>query len=416
MTTPKNTRYLSYDIVIVGAGPIGLSMAQALKGAGLKIALVERQPKEKIANPAFDGREIAITHRTRAIMQDLHQWQRLPSDGVHYLKRAEVYNGNSSFALGFEKPKYVHGRAVETLGFLIANHHIRQAAYDTIKDELNDNTDRLDGTHQDSHKIDVFFDSCIVDVQMSETCAAVSLEDGSVLRSKLLIAADSRMSFIRKALGISADMHDFGRTVMVFRTTHTQSNRETAHEGFYYGKTLAVLPLGEYQSSMVITIDNTKVEEIKSLSPQQLAGEMTSWLGGRLGEMTVVSDIYDYPLLGVHARTFYTKRAALIGDAAVGMHPVTAHGYNLGMESVQILSNLIVKAAQQGKDIANDGLLRHYSHTHSLKTRAMYHGTNTIVKLYTAETPPARLLRHAALRFSEQFIPIKKIITNQLTG
>lgn len=400
MTAPQ---YLYYDLVIVGAGPIGLSMAKALQGTKLKIALIESQSQDKIANPAFDGREIAITHRTRAIMQDLHQWQRLPSDSVHHLKRAEVYNGNSSFVLGFERPDYVHGRAVETLGYLVANWQIRQAAYDAIKDSL--------GT-----SLDAFFDSRIVEVQIGASCASVQLADKTVLRSQLVIAADSRMSFMRRALGISADMHDFGRTVMVFGTTHTKSNQQTAHEGFYYGKTLAVLPLGEYQSSMVVTIDNAKVDEIKSLTRKQLAGEMTSWLGGRLGEMTVVSDIYDYPLIGVHARRFYGQRAALIGDAAVGMHPVTAHGYNLGMEGVQILGDLIVKAVNEGKDIASDSLLRHYSHTHTLKTRAMYHGTNTIVKLYTAETPPARLLRHAALRFSEGFSPIKKIITNQLTG
>lgn len=391
------------DIVIVGAGPIGLSMCQALAGTGLDILLIEKQSQQKIANPAPDGREIAITHRTKAIMQDLHQWQRVDKNDIHLLKKAHVYNGTSDFVLGFDKPDTVRGRAVETLGYLISNYIIRQVAYDTVADAFDD-------------KITALFEKVITHVEKGELYTTLVLSDGVKIRSRLVIAADSRMSFMRKALGISADMHDFGRTVMVFRTEHTKSNHSTAHEGFYYGKTLAVLPLGEYQSSMVITVDNSQVAQLTNMNKQRLAATMEEWLGGRLGQMTVTSSIYSYPLVGVHARGFYSHRAAVIGDAAVGMHPVTAHGYNLGMESVQLLSDLICQAVVAEEDIASHRLLRYYSHMHTLKTRAMYHGTNTIVKLYTNETPPARFMRHTGLRLSNSFIPLKKLITGQLTG
>ncbi len=395
------------DVIIVGAGPIGLSMAKALSGAGLSISLVERQPQDKIANPAPDGREIAVTHRTKALLQDLHIWQRF-NEEVYFLRRAEVYNGDSSFALGFNKPDTVHGKHIETLGYLVSNYNIRQASYAALSPRFG----------VDVHP---YFDSQVVDTQITNTYASVTIRDNatnetSVLRGRLIIGADSRLSFMRKALGISADMHDFGRTVLVLRTTHTQSNRETAHEGFYYGKTLAVLPLGELQSSMVITASNAFAEEIKAMNSDALAKMLESWLGGQLGTMTVTSEIFSYPLVGVHARRFYAKRAAIIGDAAVGMHPVTAHGYNLGMESVQILSDQIIRAHQAGKDIAHPSLLRHYSHKHSLKTRPMYHGTNAIVKLYTAEALPAKAMRHAGLRLTERLLPIKKLITGQLTG
>lgn len=395
----------AYDVAIVGAGPIGLSMAQALSGTGLSIALIEKQSQANTQNPAPDGREIAITHRTKSIMQDLHQWQRIMDTDVHFLQRAEVYNGTSPFVLGFDKPERVHGKQIETLGYLVSNHNIRKAAYDALFDDFV------------RKNITTFFDTTITHIQTHHTHTTVQLSTGISIRTQLVIAADSRVSFMRKALGISSDMHDFGRTVMVFRTTHTKSNHQTAHEGFYYGsKTLAVLPLGEYQSSMVITIDNMQVDTIKSKNNEQLAAMLESWLGGRLGQMTVSSAIFDYPLLGVHARRFYAPRAALVGDAAVGMHPVTAHGYNLGMESVAILGDLITQAVLSSKDFADIGLLRRYSHTHSLKTRPMYHGTNAIVKLYTAENPAARAVRHLGLRFGQGFLPIKKIITDQLTG
>lgn len=393
------------DVIIVGAGPIGLSMCQALKDSGLSVFLVEKQPQAVIADPAEDGREIAITHRTKGIMKQLEQWRLIAPEYRHHLKRAEVYNGESAFALGFDKPDSVRGQTIETLGYLLANHRIRKAAYEALSHEL---------AHPSY--LTTAFAATVERVETHSDSVSVSLADGRCIRGRLLLAADSRVSFMRGALGISADMHDFGRTVLVFRCQHSLSNQLTAHEGFYYGKTLAVLPLGEYESSMVITVDNRKVPDLKAMNDEQLATEMTHWLDGKLGEMQVISAVHDYPLLGVHAHKFYAQRSALIGDAAVGMHPVTAHGYNLGMESVDILSKLIHTAQRRGQDIGSQTLLARYHQTHSLKTRAMYHGTNAIVKLYTDERVPARLLRHVGLRISSRLTPVKKLITAQLTG
>ncbi len=393
------------DVIIVGAGPIGLSMCQALKDSGLTVHLIEKQSHEQIANPQADGREIAITHRTKHLMQQLDQWRQIKSSDIYQLKRAEVYNGQSPFALSFDKPEKVNGRKIETLGYLLSNHHIRKSAYQVLAQQI-----------ENPSFLTAMFEQNIANIETNTEYAQVTLANGEIIRSQLILGADSRVSFVRKALGISADMHDFGRTVLLFRCQHTLSNHETAHEGFYYGKTLAVLPLGEYESSMVITIDNSKINEILSLDSEQLAGEMMVWLNGSLGKMTVSSDTFQYPLLAVHADKFYGVRSALIGDSAVGMHPVTAHGYNLGMESVDILSRLICQAVAKQQDIASPQLLKHYHRKHNLKTRPIYHGTNTIVKLYTDERKPAKLARHIGLRISDNITPVKKLITAQLTG
>lgn len=410
MTDSQPTSNIQYtDVIIVGAGPIGLSMARMLAGGELDVHIIEGQPQDKIANPDYDGREIAITHRTKEMMFDLDQWRHIEPENIHLLKRAEVYDGNSPFALGFDKPESVRGKPIETLGYLLSNHRIRKAAYDALSEEL------ANPSYLTAH-----FGQRVQAVNTCDEYAEVSLTDSTgnqqIIRGRLVLAADSRVSFMRKALGISADMHDFGRTVLVFRTEHSFSNHETAHEGFYYGKTLAVLPLGEYQSSMVITVDNSQVPRIEAMSKAELASEMDNWLGGQLGDITVTSDIHSYPLLGVHADKFYGQRCALIGDAAVGMHPVTAHGYNLGMESVAILGKMLIQAAQKGEDIADPRLLARYHRQHSTKTKAMYHGTNAIVKLYTDERPLARSIRRVGLRLSDHIAPVKRLITAQLTG
>lgn len=386
------------DIIVVGAGPAGLAFCRALADSNLSLMLIEQQPQAKVAQPAFDGREIAISHRTRQRMQTLGLWQGLPPEAVYLLKDAKVLNGNSDFTLHFEeKAPRIPG---EGLGFLIPNHLIRQASYDATQHQTN---------------LQAHYGVSVKDVQLNAEGASVVLSDGRQLRARLLVAADSRFSSTRRQMGIGADMNDFGRTVHVFRMRHSLSNEHTAIECFHYGRTLAILPLESHLSSCVVTIDTHRNAEITALSPVELATSIENQLKYQLGDMQLEGEIVSYPLVGVHAKRFYGVSSALIGDAAVGMHPVTAHGYNLGLQSACLLAEQIQKALQQGKDFASPAVLSQYHFLHSRHTRIMYHGTNAIVKLFTTETAPVKLLRSAVLRFSHYCPPLKKAITKQLT-
>ena len=169
-------------------------------------------------------------------------------------------------------------------------------------------------------------------------------------------------------------------------------------------------------TNCVVTIANTRAHELLSLEPADLVKHIQTLLRGKLGEMEIAGTVHTYPLMGVHAKRFYANRAALVGDAAVGMHPVTAHGFNLGLESTDLLAGLILKAQRRGNDIASPALLEEYNFKHQLHTRPLYHGTNAMVNFFTTDTAPAKLLRSAALRISNNLPPLKKIISKQLTG
>ena len=385
------------DIVVIGAGPAGLSFAAAAAPSGLNILLIEQNSLETLANPPYDGREIALTHPSRDIMDRLGLWQRISAEHIYPLKAAKVVNGSSPYTLNFPPP--TDGKS--QLGFLVSNHDIRRAAYEAAS-QYN-NIHFLTG-----HKVQ--------EAVNGENNVSVLLDNGDTVTARLLIAADSRFSQTRRQAGISADMHDFGRTVAVARFSHTVSNENTAFECFRYGRTIALLPLSEYLTNCVITIDNRRLHEITGLSPEALAADLEQQLQGRLGKMSPAGTLHTYPLVGVHARRFSARRTALIGDAAVGMHPVTAHGFNLGLSSADILAGLIVRAAASGQDIAAPDLLETYEAKHILHTRMLYHGTNFVVKLFTNEAPSAKLVRNAVLRLSNHLSPIKKLITKQLTG
>lgn len=388
---------MNCDIAIIGAGPSGLCMARALAESGLNIVLIERQSEASLADPVFDGREIALTHASQALLEQLDIWSRLPAEDVALLRDAKVMNGPSPFALQIQ----ARHAGSDHLGHLVANRAIRLAAWQSLQAaggvHLMCET-RLRQVHQHSGGIELV------------------MNDGTRLETRLLIAADSRFSETRRMLGIGAQMKDFGKTMMVCRMNHEVDHQHIAWEWFGYGQTLALLPLNGKQSSVVVTLPPREMELLHQLDPQAFAREIESRFDHRLGAMELASGRNVYPLVGAYARRLTAHRSALIGDAAVGMHPVTAHGFNFGLGSVQRLSRLVIDAHQRNRDIGSITLLGRYERQQRLATWPLYQATNLLVECYTSDQLPMRLLRGAALRAAQQLVPLKRGIARHLTA
>jgi ubiquinone biosynthesis UbiH/UbiF/VisC/COQ6 family hydroxylase len=231
----------------------------------------------------------------------------------------------------------------------------------------------------------------------------------------LVVAADSRFSKTREMMGIRTEQLNFDRTCIVTRMTHEEPHDETAYECFFESHTLAVLPLNNKRVSIVMTLDSSEADGVLSLSPVGFAKMISDKIGARLGKMKLDTKLFSYPLISTYAQKFYAPRYALLGDAAVGMHPVTAHGFNFGLRGADVLAREIQIAANTGIDIGSASVLRNYSAQHRMATRPMYFGTNTLVKLYTHRSKPAAWLRGALLRIGNNLPPAKRMIMNQLT-
>jgi ubiquinone biosynthesis UbiH/UbiF/VisC/COQ6 family hydroxylase len=387
---------IHFDIAIVGAGPSGLCFARALTGSGLRIAILERQMENVLAAPAFDGREIALTHHSAKLLRELGVWDRIEPEAISPLRDAKVLNGLSLYAMQIDH----RDSCMEELGYLIPNCLIRKTAYEAVKS---------------SPAITLMTGVQIDDVRTDVDAAHITLNNGKTMTAKLLVAADSRFSETRRAMGIAASMHDFGRVMMVCTMEHEVSHQHVAWEWFDYGQTLALLPMNGLQSSVVVTLTAREIGELMEKTDEAFNREIEQRFQHRLGPMRLVSTRHAYPLVTVYPRRFIKQRFALIGDAAVGMHPVTAHGFNFGLRGADTLAKLIITAHARGENIASSSLLTSYERAHRRATHPLFVATHTIAKLYSDESPPARFLRAASLRIGNRIAPFKRAVARMLT-
>lgn len=386
---------MHYDIAVIGAGPAGLAFARMLADSGLRIALIDKAGEQALAAPEFDGRDIALTHQSVEILQRIGAWQQIPADAVSELREARVLDGDSPYILDFAADS---GRD-EPLGWLIANHLIRESLYRVVAPLA---------------QVELITGVAVEDTSACDGYGRVTLADGRTLTATLLIGADSRFSATRRRMGIAAEMNDFGRVAIVCRMQHELPHDNVAWECFHYGRTLAILPMPGKASSIVITVPAHLADPILAMAPAAFNRDIEARFAGRLGGMQLDGERYAYPLVGVHAKRFVAERFALIGDAAVGMHPVTAHGFNLGLSGAQLLAGQLARAAQRQQDIGADSVLLPYQSRHRLDTLPLYHGTNTVVRLFTDDSLAATALRKAVMHLSNHIPPVKWAIRHKL--
>ena len=380
-----------FDVCIIGAGPAGLSLAKLLFGQGRTIAILERQPLTAIEKPAFDGREIALTQHSMSLLTEMGVVPHFKKDEYAALNAATVLNGDSKYSLDFAPPPSSN----KGLGFMVSNHAIRRGLYEEVK-----------------HLADVilFTDVELQSIDSHTDHIQITTKSNQPIKSRLLVAADSRFSATRKQIGIGAKVTDFGRSMLVCRMSHAQPHRDTAYEIFDIGQTLALLPLAGDCSSVVITLPTPEIEALLALDATDFTHAMEQRLKYKFGAMELVSDRFAYPLVAVYADCFIADRFALIGDAAVGMHPVTAHGFNLGLLGAETLANQIAKVSDAG---AKKALVK-FEQQHKRATLPLYLGTNAIAKLYADDRMPARVVRSAGLRAANLLKPMKRKVVSRL--
>lgn len=370
----------AFDIVVAGAGPVGLAFAASMGGTGLRIALVDPQAEAALVDPADDGREIALTDHSVAMLTTLGAWARIPVDQIAPLRRMRVLNGPSDYAMRLG----AGGAGTDMLGRFVPNHWLRRS---------------LNAVVQTLPDVTVLPGLSVAGVQVREGGTTATLSDGQMLTATLVVAADTRRSRLRRQQGIGAALHDYRQRMLVCPVAHPIPHHETATAWFEYGQTLVTLPLNGGVSSAVMTVGEADAAALLQLNDAAFGSALTRRYRGRLGAMQPVGKRHAVPVVTAYATRFVGPRFALLGDAAVGMHPTTAHGFNFGLLGQHALARELRTALAAGREVADPGALARYEVAHRAETRLFFAGAEALMRLYAAgNSLPARILRDGALR------------------
>ena len=389
MKTPNQ-----YDVVIIGGGLVGASLAAALKNSGLALALVEAGSAPAIEDDSgstenWDSRIYAISPGSRTFLEQSGAWQRLDSRRVAPVEEMRVF-GDSDAELKFS----AYQMGVPELACIVENRHLQAALWQGLQSQ-----DNLDFIHP----------ARCAALALGEDAARLTLEDGREFGAKLIVGADGRDSWVRNQAGISAAPVDYQHHGVVANFSCELPHRGIAHQWFAPDGILALLPLPGNRLSMVWSVTPEKSAELTSLTDEALCAQVAAASQHTLGKLQILTPAAAFPLRLLVLPHISAKRVALIGDAAHNMHPLAGQGVNTGFRDARQLAELLIDRGGC-TDSGDAQLLRRYDRKRREDIYSMQSTTYGLKKLFCNDDPLLRTLRNLGLNATNHLIPLKKLL------
>jgi len=393
------TSALDYDVVIIGGGLVGGTLACALSGQDLRIALVEAWPFESDQQPSYDDRSIALAYGSRRILEGIGLWPQLAPQATA-IHRIHV-SDRGHFGLTHLD---CHDSGHDALGYVIENRAIGNVYATALEAQPG---------------LDILCPAELVSLQTDAQQASVTVRQGTKTRqlsARLLIGADGGHSAVRRLCDIGSRHWDYGQSAIIANITPEQAHRHVAYERFTDTGPLALLPMSGQRCSLVWTVRNDSVESLLALDDDAFLGLLQQRFGQRLGRLLHCGHRNSYPLQLIRARRHQTPRVALIGNAAHTLHPIAGQGFNLGIRDVAALAQVLEEAARQVQDIGAPAVLERYEQWRHKDQRHISALTDTLVRVFSNNFTPLVLARNAGLLALDLVPPLKRHLTRQAMG
>jgi 2-octaprenylphenol hydroxylase len=397
-----------YDVVIVGAGIAGAALAVALTGQGLKIALIEAQALEKRALPTarglcdFDSRVSALTPRSRQFLQTLQAWEAIAAYRYCPYRHMTVWDAEGTGQIEFDHAEV----GVPDLGYIVENRAIVSALLDAV-------CAAADITLLSP----VALKSC---GRLPSSRMALTLDDGEVLHTDLLVAADGALSRVRQMMDFQSREWDYGHRAIVATLRVTRPLEATAWQRFLPSGPLALLPLPQAEDyhlcSMVWSLQDERVDDVLALDDAAFCAEVTRVSESRLGPVLASSRRFAHPLRQRHAVDYVQPGVALVADAAHTIHPLAGQGINLGLQDVAVLAAEIIAGKARGASPGSLNVLHRYQRQRKGENLLMMMAMDGFKRLFEQESLPLRWLRNAGMRGVDRMLPVKQQIMRRAMG
>ncbi|SNT13306.1 2-octaprenyl-3-methyl-6-methoxy-1,4-benzoquinol hydroxylase [Sphingomonas laterariae] len=388
------------DVIILGGGLVGLTLAIALDAHGLRSVVIDPANPEATLAAGFDGRASAVASAPWRMLQAIGVGARLEGKGCP-IETIRVTDGLTPRALMFEP-----GEEDGAVGIMFENRLLRVALRETALAAKN---------------ITLLMPARPAEVTRDAAAARVTLADGRTVRAPLLIGAEGRRSPTREAAGIRIAHWRYNHAAIIGSVTHERPHGGVAHEIFYPQGPFAILPLpddaeGRHRSAIVWTVEESAAPAMLGLGPRAFAAEAKNKMGGLLGELELCSPLSSYPLGFHHAASITGERLALVGDAAHGIHPIAGQGLNLGFRDVAAFTEVLVEGARLGMDLGDAQLLARYERWRALDTFMVAASTDALTRLFGVPGRTASAVRRFGLNAVERIAPLKRRFMAEARG
>lgn len=375
------------DVLIVGGGLAGLSLAVALRKARLSVVLVEgRRP---VRAEGWDARIYAISPANAAFLESIGIWRHLDASRLTAVEAMEIH-GDAGGRMNFS----AYNAGVDALAWIVESSAMQQELWESAKRQANLTLQCPAQPHS---------------ISINDAGATLTLADGSTIEAALVVAADGAESWTRNAAGIKVNFHSYGQLGVVANFECEQPHRGAAFQWFRDDGVLAWLPLSERMISMVWSTPETNAIELLALSSENVCERIAQAGAHRLGKLRLVTPAAGFPLRLMRAPSAIAPRLALIGDAAHTIHPLSGHGINLGFQDAHVLAELLAGKPEH-IDCGDHALLRRYERARKEDVLMLQTTTHGLHKLFSPRSRPLSLLRNAGLNATNALPVVKDVL------
>ena len=381
----------NYDVVIVGGGLVGLSLAPAVARSGLSVALLDRGSLSDAESDdaTFDARVYAISAGSAAFLRSIGAWQRLRCERVASIESMHV-EGDGGGSIDFS----AYDMGERALAWIVEERELRSALLRVVR----------------SAGVEVIADAKLDALSWSAQAATLRIANGTSVVARLVVGADGARSWVRESAGILAEPKSYGQTAVVANFACQRAHHGRAYQWFRDdGGVLAWLPLPGRRISMVWSAPDALAQSLLAESTDALAAHVASAGHEALGSLECITPAVAFPLRFLRLPTSVALRLALVGDAAHGVHPLAGQGVNLGFGDAQTLAAVL---AERGP-VADPGapiLLERYARRRAEPVLAMQAVTDGLARLFGPPTPWLKALRNIGISAVDRLPLLKRAL------
>jgi 2-octaprenyl-6-methoxyphenol hydroxylase len=406
MNQKNGHQELEYDVLIVGAGMVGSSLAAALGQTSLRVGIIEAKTRQERVN-GDDGRASALALGSVQILDRIGAWKVMRSLGVSPIEQVQISDEQFPLVATLRREEI----QVEALGYVVENWVTSNALEQVLAQQTDVHTFcpakiKSMATHRD--RVEVLLDW-----------------DGKEqpLTAQLLVGADGRQSWVRQWANLPMNSVEYDQVLIVSNVITEFSHSQTGYERFHRSGPFAVLPMTPSpeapdlsRSCVVWTAKKEERDRLMSLDDRAFMEAMQPRLPKEMGQLRSITPRSCYVPRRQHVRQYAAQRLTLIGDAAHATHPVGGQGFNMGMRDVAALSSLLIEAHIQGKDLGDRDLLQRYQQQRQPDNETVLTATDLANRVFSNDWLPLQWMRDLGLVGIDRFLPVKKVLIEYAMG